>query len=1292
MTLRSTLVAGLAVTALVLGSVVSSAIVSMASPVSSPNQSASVSQGSTSAQANKRASASTTATFYNPVADVEDPSIVTDGGYYYLVGTNQNNQLYIQRSTTVGGLNSAAKTAVWSGPATGLGSARLWSPTLEYLSGKWYVYLSVTDSAGTVSHAAVYALESSTTSPLGPYNLKAAVKHWDVGVNPGPWEKGLVGPSVLAMPDGSLYLTSTTFGFYIQPMSNPWTLAASSSMTTINNGTPSLGWEGGTGEISRPIVHTVAGSTKVFVPYTSENHVTQRTNGAPCWSFCIGMFSYSTGSITNAASWTKSSQPVFAGGPSSGLFRILALNTFKSPDGTEDWMVYNGNDTAGTEFNQRYTFIQKMAWNTDGTPNFGTPTSIGTAITVPSGETGSPSPLTPGNTEITSDFASGTAGWTSMAGSWSACLSQYCSTSAGNNISTAGSTGLANYRITAKVRTDNAPSGSGVDVLARVKSVNDYYMFELLKDSAGVRKWVIAEDKNGSFSVLQSGVYNWSAGVEYTLRLDTNLAMLTGSISTDGASFAQLGSVRLTDTPGGDFPDFASGPAGLRTWGGLTAAFDDVSVVDLTPTMGFDSGPGWKGLTIDAGTAPGGAGDFCTQGVNDYCAGGHQLATSTTTDTSGVTDPLPASAYMNERWNDSAPATRINDGSFHYVIPSLEAGTKYRLRLHFAEIYYTAAGQRTFSVSINGASVLTNFDKVQAAGGANKAVIREFTAAASSTGQIDIAFSPGTTAGADHNPTISAIQVSPSVVVTPFSRTDQQVTDGTYTRIYNPDVAGVHWYINDHAFIKDASGTWHMFGITDTEPHHAGGEQTFAHATAPALTGPWTRQAPALTASPSYGETFLWAPSVLKSGNTYYMFYAGGGSDAANSAINVATSTDLFTWTRSPAGPLFRDGYLARDPQVVKIGTQWVMYYTATDDPAGGSASTNIVAYRTSTDLLNWSTRKTAFSDPAQGYITESPQLVAYGGSYYLFVGPRGPADAAGNPGASVYKSSDPFQFDRNQWVGHLKAHAPEVVQDSDGSWYVSHAGWGEQGLWLSPLSFTTPIAVTGYTATGPNYRAVVQTKPTTRLTELSIAMPGGGWRNLLDRDGVVSGPTMGVGSFGRTDVGLTAAASSLSPDGLTLTVTGIPMGGQPVTSDWVIKFDQRWFDSTLTWHVSGPTTAPIYEMGWSIDSAATPTIDDDVADNRDGDVPGFPQWIAATDTSTTLATAYRPSSAWSAANRWYAHGYASEGIVAWQSIWAPGGTTLPTGTYAGGRWRVGGTAVATDKPFAQMLRAGVSF
>ncbi|MFC0438187.1 glycosyl hydrolase family 32 [Kutzneria buriramensis] len=267
---------------------------------------------------------------------------------------------------------------------------------------------------------------------------------------------------------------------------------------------------------------------------------------------------------------------------------------------------------------------------------------------------------------------------------------------------------------------------------------------------------------------------------------------------------------------------------------------------------------------------------------------------------------------------------------------------------------------------------------------------------------------------------------------------------GQFQRIYDPSVGeSQQWYVNDHTFVRADDGTWHLFGITHPEPADPDHEIQFAHATAPSPHGPWTKQPMALTVDPGYGETHLWAPHVIHVGATYYMFYAGGGANPADVELNLATSTDLVHWTRSPGGPLFRDGLEARDPMVTRIGDQWVMYYCANASPSGGDP---VVAYRTSTDLVHWSARTVALA--GGGAMTESPFVVQRDGWWYLFTGPRG-----SYTGTDVFRSKDPFHFQIGDQAGHIASHAAEVVQDG-GQWWVSTAGWGQGGVYLAPLNW----------------------------------------------------------------------------------------------------------------------------------------------------------------------------------------------------------------------------------------------
>jgi hypothetical protein len=71
-------------------------------------------------------------------------------------------------------------------------------------------------------------------------------------------------------------------------------------------------------------------------------------------------------------------------------------------------------------------------------------------------------------------------------------------------------------------------------------------------------------------------------------------------------------------------------------------------------------------------------------------AGGATAATSHAIDTSAVSNPAPQAVYQSNR-----------SGNFTYALPGLTANGSYTVRLHFAETYWTAAGQRIFNVSLN---------------------------------------------------------------------------------------------------------------------------------------------------------------------------------------------------------------------------------------------------------------------------------------------------------------------------------------------------------------------------------------------------------------------------------------------------------------------------------------------------------------------------------------------------------------------------------------------------------------
>ncbi len=145
----------------------------------------------------------------------------------------------------------------------------------------------------------------------------------------------------------------------------------------------------------------------------------------------------------------------------------------------------------------------------------------------------------------------------------------------------------------------------------------------------------------------------------------------------------------------------------------------------------------WSGsqtTTIQNGgyaISAGGAGSGNYQADNYYVGGTSNIATVTDSiNTSGVSNPAPQAVYQSQRY-----------GNFSYVFPGLSPGAAYTVRLDFAETYWSSAGQRLFNVAINGSQVLSNFDVFATAGAKDKAIAEQFTANATSSGQITIQFS-----------------------------------------------------------------------------------------------------------------------------------------------------------------------------------------------------------------------------------------------------------------------------------------------------------------------------------------------------------------------------------------------------------------------------------------------------------------------------------------------------------------------------------------------------------------------
>jgi hypothetical protein len=262
---------------------------------------------------------------------------------------------------------------------------------------------------------------------------------------------------------------------------------------------------------------------------------------------------------------------------------------------------------------------------------------------------------------------------------------------------------------------------------------------------------------------------------------------------------------------------------------------------------------------------------------------------------------------------------------------------------------------------------------------------------------------------------------------------------------------GKPWYVNDHTIIRGDDGLWHLYGIYHAEPANSALEIDFVHAThAPGEPGEWGSSSflidgIAYERDAAAGDTVAWAPHVVRDPKGgYVMVYHGGGQLNDNVHIGLARSADLSQFEH--VATLFEDVCVSRDPMLRRSGDLWVLYYTRCDSV---QAQHSGVAYRTSADLIHWSDPSMALTlgDDAKlfnsGY-TESPFVFERDGWFYLSVTSY-PIDYEAT---QLFRSRSPFYFPPTP-IARLKAHAPEWLEDSAGKLFMTHAGWGQGGVFL---------------------------------------------------------------------------------------------------------------------------------------------------------------------------------------------------------------------------------------------------
>jgi GH43 family beta-xylosidase len=273
------------------------------------------------------------------------------------------------------GIASGTSSVVFQPPPGQPFSENIWAPELHRLDSKWYLY--ITAGNGRDETQRTWVLENSATDPLvSSWTMKGRIFAPDADF----WA---IDGTVLeyngsryflwsGRPDGSIQ----DQWIYISKMLNPWTLEGTSSVLTK----PDLNWEriGGPVNEAPQILKNKDGN--VFMVYSASG----------CWTddYTLGMLSLKPGgNPLSASDWEKRLAPVFSKNPAGNAFGPGHNAFFKSPDGTEDWIVYHANNNSNEGCAERRNVrIQPFNWSSNGTPLFGTPVRTGVSIPKPSGE------------------------------------------------------------------------------------------------------------------------------------------------------------------------------------------------------------------------------------------------------------------------------------------------------------------------------------------------------------------------------------------------------------------------------------------------------------------------------------------------------------------------------------------------------------------------------------------------------------------------------------------------------------------------------------------------------------------------------------------------------------------------------------------------------------------------------------------------------------------------------------------------------------------------------------------
>ncbi|KAH7335021.1 Arabinanase/levansucrase/invertase [Rhizoctonia solani] len=298
--------------------------------------------------------------FTNPLKarDGSDPYMVYSNGYYYLTTTTWSN-IQITRATSMAGLKTATPKVVWS-DKTASRCCNLWAPEIHWISGQsaWFIYYTA-GVTGNFDGQRLHVLKGSSSdiwASTWSYAGRIVIPNRDT------WA---IDATIMFLPAGP-YLVFSSWDGDEQCL---W-ISKMNSATTVGNAVkisrPTNSWE-------QIVAKVNEGPAALY--HSGRTWIIYSASGCAGTGYSLGRLELTGSDPLSASSWTKyNNGPIFKA--ANGNYATGHNGFFAAPSGNIFNVYHASPSSAVTCDANRRTMVQAVGWNSDGTPNLGTPRAL----------------------------------------------------------------------------------------------------------------------------------------------------------------------------------------------------------------------------------------------------------------------------------------------------------------------------------------------------------------------------------------------------------------------------------------------------------------------------------------------------------------------------------------------------------------------------------------------------------------------------------------------------------------------------------------------------------------------------------------------------------------------------------------------------------------------------------------------------------------------------------------------------------------------------------------------------